>query len=187
MALNEPEGMKDHIKIKPVLLEPIREESYANLPKGFRKVIKFKPVGGYVTIVNVNDISTPYDLAFFIRHHHNYGFGLWAVTFYDRYKRNRHFKNYFECIGMSCKYWDGCKVKKRKLANPKKYKKCKMNLTHRPNWSSRAWVDITAKADASGDNDFNFKFAKSRDQMHKFWFWNNSQNLKKIPKEDMFY
>ena len=188
MALNEPHGMKEHIKIKPVLLEPIRQESYANLPKGFRKVIKFKPVGGYVTIVNVNEISNPQDLAYFVRHSPLYGFGLWAISFFDVMKRHKNYKQYFPCLGKSCRFWNGCKVKKRKLQNPRRYKKCKMNSTHAPNWSSRCWLEITPKDNSTDDNDFNFKLFKNKNQMFRFWFWfSDKHGKKRIPTEDKFF
>lgn len=188
MALGQSEGMKTHIKMQPYLLEPIRPESLANLPKGFKKVIKFKPVAHKVSIIDVNDISTVYDLAFFIRHNPDYGFGLWSLGFYDRLKNNKHFKSYFECVGKTCRYWDGCKMKKRKLANPKKFKTCKLNPKIRANWSSRAWIEITPKNNATGDDDFKFKFFKNRNQMYKFWFWGSDKHgKKKRPKEDMYF
>ena len=186
------------LRMQLFLLEPIREESWANLPQHLRQgrhKMKYKPVAYPVSRIprdRVEElIGTPFRLAYFIRHHEHYGFGLWSVAFYDILKRNKKFKEHFPCIGNSCEFWETCKVKNRKLMNPAKYKTCKMNRKLSPNWSSRCWMEITPKEGTGdyGDDDFSFKMETRRDKMSYMFFWSKTERpeIKKINREDAYW
>lgn len=190
MALQEPKFKKTHIKLQPARLEPIRDESWANIPKQFRvgrHRRKYKPVWYSVSIVNVNDIATPYLLAKFIRE--VYGDGKWVICFWDIYKKNKGFKQYYECLGIGCRFWDICKIKKLKIRNPYKYKVCKMNPKLAPNWSSRAWLEIKIKESAlDTDEDFTFELFRNKLLMKRFWFWGSSQKgQRRIAGEERYF
>ena len=191
MALGELAHKIQHVKLKPYRLEPINEESWANIPKVFRKgryKRKYKVMPYTMSIVHTSQIATPYDLAKFMCEH--YGFGTWVICFYDKFKKNKNFKQYFPCLWKDCKFFDSCKIKERKRANPVKYKACKMNPKHRPNWSSRAWVEITQKQNIdpnNPDDDFIFSLNTKKNQMRKFWFWQSKKHRKKIDREDVYF
>jgi len=189
MALGELAHKIQHVKLKPYRLEPINEESWANIPKVFRKgryKRKYKVMPYTMSIVHTSQIATPYDLAKFMCEH--YGFGTWVICFYDKFKKNKNFKQYFPCLWKDCKFFDSCKIKERKRANPVKYKACKMNPKNKPNWSSRAWVEIKQRQNPSNPEEyFAFRLINKRNRMRLMWFWETKKHRKKMEREDIYF
>jgi len=192
MALGEPKFKKEHIKIQPCRFEEINEESWGNVPLIFRqgKYKRMHRTQFYpVSVVAVKDIATPELLANFIRHNPKYGEGKWVLNFWDNRIKSKRFRPMFKCLWKECKFFESCRIKDRKRANPEKYKACKANPRIISNWSKKAWIEIKLIQNPSDpEKDYTFTFFNKESLLKNYWFWESSKYAppKKEP-EELYY
>jgi len=192
MVYNEREGDKEHIRMQFGRLEPLSDGARANLPKIFRQgryARKHKYVPIATRIVPVNEITNEELLVDYIRQEFDAD-GTWIITVWDRWKKNKHFKKHFLCTWTKCKYFEGCRVKKRKRINPDKYQACKLNPKTRANWSARFRVTIKMKDSyGEGEDDYSYTISRKHNLMNRFsnWFWQSNKEVKQQREGDTYY
>ena len=165
----DPQFNKSTIKIFITELTPHKPEIVRNwVRRSKMSPTKVAPCRSSIMCIrpNVTDVDTYEKLAYVI--FRNVGYGVFELSMWNIYNKNRHFKHNFVCIRERCKYYQNGKC--RYYSRHKMGDSCKLNRKYSPAWNRRATVELIP---ASNELGYNYHFDKKTDKMYLFrkWFW----------------
>tara|TARA_Y100000310_G_scaffold267782_1_gene280014 strand:- start:35858 stop:36406 length:549 start_codon:yes stop_codon:yes gene_type:complete len=164
-------GKKDRVNLQAQKIEPINPESRLNITRHQQKYWKRKATYlPYLKHVPINQIDTLEKMAYFIRHH--YEFGVFNVNFVDYYNKNPNYNPNKDCKDKECKFW-----KKNNGIKPGRGMewKCKWHKRLWPALKPRLRITIYEKYTDDPEIDYGFSVDRKKNLMYRMWWWKGSR------------
>ena len=171
---------EDEVRFQLQIIEPIAEESKANLDRWART--HWRRRGRFLQsfIVKRELVDNEEKLSRFVFEH--YGFGEFNVNFW-KMVRSRWYRKTFNCTQPACHWFQNktCKTWRTYYTG----RACKAN--RKDVWTFSPYVRIILKPSSMDDNGFEYHLPKMKNNMWRFKWWKGTEKPQRLTAEEEFY